>query len=275
MVDSATQGADHETTMKRPFATVLAGNSLLLREGLARILGNTTDFRIVASVASVQDLAAGTLPQRQSILLIVDSGDNPITTAEEIQLFKEQHPASRVVAVFADHYRLADIMTAFQKGANACFARIVTHDAFIKGLELVMLGETILPRELLSMFHSTGGKDVNPVIINRPKIDFSEPRQVASEYVPRLSPRETRILRCIVEGATNKAIARTMNIAEATVKVHLRAIFRKIRVDNRTQAASVSSSCRATRGCSPSSANSCAAQVSMNCLSSGMSSAAI
>jgi two-component system nitrate/nitrite response regulator NarL len=220
--------------MKRPFATVLAAQSPLLREGLARILG-TAGFRIVASVASVHDLAPGTLPQRQSILLIIDSADSLIATAEQIQLFKEQHPASRV-AVFADHYRLADIMTAFEKGANACFARIVTHAAFIKGLELVMLGETILPTELLSMFHGTAGENANPVIINQPEIEFREQTQVAGKYVRRLSPRETRILRCIVEGATNRAIARTMNIAETTVKVHLRAIFRKLRVDNRTQA---------------------------------------
>src|SRR5207237_6965922 len=54
---------------------------------------------------------------------------------------------------------------------------------------------------------------------------------------PQLSPRETSILRCLVEGDSNKCIARKINIAEATVKVHIKAILRKIRVQNRTQAA--------------------------------------
>ena len=54
---------------------------------------------------------------------------------------------------------------------------------------------------------------------------------------PRLSPREKIILRCLIEGNSNKCIARKIEIAEATVKVHVKAILRKIRVQNRTQAA--------------------------------------
>ena len=54
---------------------------------------------------------------------------------------------------------------------------------------------------------------------------------------PLLSPREKSILRCLIEGDSNKCIARKIDIAEATVKVHVKAILRKIRVQNRTQAA--------------------------------------
>ena len=54
---------------------------------------------------------------------------------------------------------------------------------------------------------------------------------------PRLSARQIAILRCLVEGASNKIIARKLKIADATVKVHVKAILRKIRVQNRTQAA--------------------------------------
>jgi two-component system nitrate/nitrite response regulator NarL len=55
--------------------------------------------------------------------------------------------------------------------------------------------------------------------------------------VPQLSTREKTILRFLIEGDSNKGIARKMDIAEATVKVHVKAILRKIRVQNRTQAA--------------------------------------
>jgi DNA-binding CsgD family transcriptional regulator len=54
---------------------------------------------------------------------------------------------------------------------------------------------------------------------------------------PRLSAREQCILRDLIEGYSNKMIARRNDIAEATVKVHVKAILRKIRVNNRTQAA--------------------------------------
>ena len=62
---------------------------------------------------------------------------------------------------------------------------------------------------------------------------FALPRQ----SVMHLSPRETSILRCLARGASNKLIGREIKISEATVKVHVKAILRKIGATNRTQAA--------------------------------------
>ncbi len=52
-----------------------------------------------------------------------------------------------------------------------------------------------------------------------------------------LSVRENEILQCVAEGCTNKVIARQLHITEATVKAHVKALFRKMKVTNRTQAA--------------------------------------
>jgi two-component system nitrate/nitrite response regulator NarL len=60
---------------------------------------------------------------------------------------------------------------------------------------------------------------------------------VPSRRLPRLSERETQILDGLVKGHANKVIARTYDITEATVKVHMKSILRKIQVANRTQAA--------------------------------------
>jgi two-component system nitrate/nitrite response regulator NarL len=59
----------------------------------------------------------------------------------------------------------------------------------------------------------------------------------AAETANRLSPREAQILRHLMQGASNKLIARELGLAEATIKVHLKAILRKAKVANRTQAA--------------------------------------
>ena len=56
-------------------------------------------------------------------------------------------------------------------------------------------------------------------------------------YAPRLSARQQAILGCLIQGDSNKTIARKMAITEGTVKVHVKTILRKIRVHNRTQAA--------------------------------------
>ena len=59
----------------------------------------------------------------------------------------------------------------------------------------------------------------------------------AGQGVPSLSRRETLILRMLMQGASNKIIARNLVITESTVKVHMKAILRKLRLQNRTQAA--------------------------------------
>jgi DNA-binding NarL/FixJ family response regulator len=141
------------------------------------------------------------------------------------------------VAVLGDRERPADIVAAFQSGANVYFDSRERWDAFIKALELVMLGETILPLELLFYVRCPEGEETSTKIgLHQPE-PAAKRSQLAEREWPQLSVRENGILRCIVEGASNKVIARTIDITEATVKVHVKAILRKVRVRNRTQAA--------------------------------------
>jgi two-component system nitrate/nitrite response regulator NarL len=84
------------------------------------------------------------------MLLVIGVADDPDDTAKQIALFKEKYGSGRV-AVLADHYQLSEVVSAFRAGANAYFTKVTTCNAFIKSLELVMLGETIVPSEILSL----------------------------------------------------------------------------------------------------------------------------
>jgi two-component system nitrate/nitrite response regulator NarL len=220
---------------RRSIATVLVGPSALLREGLSRILG-PTGFRIVASVSHIHEVVWASLSSHQSILLIIDTGDDPDDDTAQIRLFKEQKPSGRV-AVLTDRYRRSDMVSAFQAGANVYHAKFANCDAFTKALELVMLGETILPRELLSFVGDRKDDQESPPTLPERVTAGDALPPIRSDDMPRLSIREKCILRCIVDGDSNKLIARKIGIAEATVKVHVKAILRKIRIHNRTQAA--------------------------------------
>jgi two-component system nitrate/nitrite response regulator NarL len=216
----------------------------LFREGLARIL-SAADFRIAAATSRVDDLAPGSLQQDQSILLIIDVGTDQVATIKDIRVFKGQYPTARV-ALVANHDQLSDgnIVAAFRAGADAYFLK-PSCDTFIKSLELVILGETILPLEVLSyILHHYAEVQPYPQTTAPMATNGGEPghagvasAEADNKYAPRLSAREKCILRCLIEGDSNKAIARKNDIAEATVKVHVKAILRKIRVSNRTQAA--------------------------------------
>src|SRR5215469_5516220 len=147
--EEGTSNTGWSSVMHRRYtATLLVGASALLREGLTRILTHTS-FRIVASVSRVHDITWASLPTSQPILLIIDARDGPDETVAQIRLFKEQRPSGRV-AVVASHGRPADMLSAFQAGANLYHVKLANFAAFTKALELVMLGETVLSPELLS-----------------------------------------------------------------------------------------------------------------------------
>ena len=216
--------------MRQIYETVLVVPNVLLREGLARIL-TTRPFRMLHSAASMDDAFLRRLSQRRSMLLVIGVSD-PDATAMQIALFKEKQPSGRV-AVLADHYNLDAVLSAFRAGANAYFVKVTTCSAFIKSLELVMLGETIVPTEILPFIlaHKDDAIDLE-VGADAEVLPIAQPSGFRA-----LSIQEKRILRYLVDGSSNKVIARKIDIAEATVKVHIKAILRKIRVHNRTQAA--------------------------------------
>ena len=221
---------------RRPFPTVLIGPSSLILEGITRILA-PTPFRVIASASSFDNLSLDLLPTDERILLIIDAGDNSVASIDQIKLFKGRYPTGRI-AVLADHYQANDVMSAYRAGANACLFKVATFDVLIKSLELVMLGETIVLPAILSVI-ATDDHAPEPSVHGD-----ASPRETADELikgesalVPNLSAREKCILRCLLEGDANKVVARKVDIAEATVKVHVKAILRKIRVQNRTQAA--------------------------------------
>ncbi|UVC12879.1 LuxR C-terminal-related transcriptional regulator [Mesorhizobium onobrychidis] len=220
---------------RQSFVTVLVGPSELLREGLSRIL-DAAKFRVLFSAACVHDLLQKPLAQHRSILLIIDVGGTD-ADAEFAQIaeFKAIYPTSHVVAL-ADHCRSTDIVSAFRAGADGYLTKVAAYDTFIKALELVMLGQTVLPAETSTAIQEIR-YDLKPDAVADELTKVVVNVEHEDEELSILSNRENCILRRLIEGESNKAIAREINIAEATVKVHVKAILRKIRVRNRTQAA--------------------------------------
>ena len=71
---------------------------------------------------------------------------------------------------------------------------------------------------------------------NSYRLDDHELMLTTDRIAPQLSPRENLILGCLVEGDSNKSIAKKLDSAEATIKAHVKNIRRKLRVHSRTQA---------------------------------------
>ena len=215
--------------------TAIVGPNPLLRECLSRFLQGSR-FGVIGQTSCLDELSTGTLPQDRTALVIIDTCDQPGEACEQLERFGRDHPLARSV-VLANHCASGDIVRVLNAGATGYFATIATRDDFIKSLELVMGGQTILPSEGLSsvLAHEAAGARDLPA--QPDSLPIEAPAPVGVVDMPRFSPRELYILRCLTEGSSNKVIAREYDIAEGTVKVHVKAILRKIKVKNRTQAA--------------------------------------
>ncbi|HEU4660843.1 MAG TPA: response regulator transcription factor [Pseudolabrys sp.] len=249
------------TFSRSPFGTVLVGCNALIREGLARIL-SSADFPILASVPTFSDLPNSWLTHERSILLIVDVSDDFAAVIAKAAAFKRACPAARL-AILARRMEVGEVVTAFQVGADAYFVEITKSEAFIKSMELVMLGQTVLSAGLLprvleqiepldselrlnrqinwrlqdAAATETAHGAINDVVKVASGKEVTTEPELAGSNGAQLSPRQKSILYHLIKGDSNKTIARKMRLAEATVKVHVKTILRKIQVRNRTQAA--------------------------------------
>lgn len=219
--------ASHDLTPA--IAVALICDSLLLRSGLQHILRN--------SPFAIANVAPVTGPKRlqycvlDTALLLIEASRNTSRVLEVVKQVREQSPDIRVVAL-ADQFDLNFIMSGYEAGVNGFCSTASRPEILIRSLEVVMLGENLLPSEVLrSIMDAAPQKQQQP-----PQGNTAEPI-LPDLKAHKLSAREAQILGCLREGAPNKIIARQFDVTEATVKVHVKAILRKIGAINRTQAA--------------------------------------
>src|SRR3954469_23453484 len=191
--------------------TVLIEPNRLFREGLKHML-NGTRFEVGAEFNTVElALEAGAAPD------LVISGQ-AVTDEADLRALRQAFPTARIV-VLADGLSVDMLRAAMGGGADGFLSKTVSPEALIQSLQLVTLGEKVFPTNLAAML-----------------LDLSSTPSPLNS-IRGLSPREQEILQALVTGASNKMIAIKLGIMEATVKVHLKTLLRKIDVNNRTQAA--------------------------------------
>ena len=195
----------------------MLGKSEIGRESLRRILIDQ-GFVVDAAESSCDDFS-----ELMCDMIIVDAHDLEDGFQSCLKLH-ERYPNCRIVLMM-DQYRIEDVARAFTSGAvDGYLVKAISCAPLAGALRLIAMGEKVLPSEVAeSLTHSI------------PQILWSG-QEMGISGLP-LSNREVEILRCLLDGDPNKVISRRLGIADATVKVHIKAILRKLRVQNRTQAA--------------------------------------
>jgi two-component system, NarL family, nitrate/nitrite response regulator NarL len=211
-------------------ATVLVSRSSTFGAGLRLMLSGTRFAVLEKTFKSVAALPS--FLEAVPVLAVVDASGSSEALPEMVGQLKTQCPYARV-AVLADHFEPRDVLSAHRAGATGFFQTTVRCDVLAMSLPLLMLGETIFPSDMaLAAMQALS-------LAPRHEIKGSPVRagSLISGSIHELSHRELEILRCLTEGAQNKTIAQKFAVAEATVKVHVKAILKKLGAANRTQAA--------------------------------------
>jgi two-component system nitrate/nitrite response regulator NarL len=194
--------------------------SRLFREGLRRIFSGSL-FAAVHEACSVHD-ALPSIESLQPSLVLVNFPDSGEPLTEGIGQIRAAAPSTRIV-VLTETIRADRFAEALSAGVDGYLLKNMSADALRQSLRLVLLGEKVFPTDLARLLTS----------------DWMTARNGAAQmgHVNGLSHREMQILGYLLNGAQNKQIARDLEICEGTVKIHLKAILKKIGVQNRTQAA--------------------------------------
>lgn len=205
---------------------VLIDESRLFREGLRRIFEGSP-FCIAYEAASFDDIEkrAAELEPLSPELLVVDSRHCGQTLLDQLYRLRQLLPQPRLV-MLTDHMKLNRLAIALSAGVDGYLLKDLSGDALLQSLQLVLLGEKVFPTDLANLL-------VNNRIISAG--DIAPHGHIAGTF--ELSPREEQILHCLANGYPNKVIANALDITESTVKGHLKALLKKINVQNRTQAA--------------------------------------
>jgi len=206
----------------------------LLREGL-RLLLSGTCFHPHGCAIELDDLTE--VPCDRTILFIVGAKQ-----AEICGKIRKQYPLALIVAM-ANESNPRSLATALENGANAALFSSLSPSALVSTLRVLTDGKLVLidARLWSREIQPKAGERLSPLLQDRtsPPLQNDAPWETADGLLAlkQLSSREIAILKRIVQGESNKHIARFFGISEPTVKAHVKAILRKIGATNRTQAA--------------------------------------
>jgi two-component system nitrate/nitrite response regulator NarL len=198
---------------------VVIETNRLFREGLRQIF-SASSFDIVHESGSVED-AIPLVESLQPALVLVGLPDSDDVTTRVGQI-RAAAPRTRIV-ILADSIRINGLTDAMTSDIDGYLLTNVSADVLHQSLRLVLLGEKVFPTELANLLTNEGLA--------------SRSDRGSTRHLNGLSDRELQILGHLRKGALNKEIANDLKISDGTVKVHLKAILKKIHVQNRTQAA--------------------------------------
>ena len=195
----------------------------LFRSGVRALLARQPDFEVAGEAA---DGLEGIRRARETTpdVVLLDLNMPGMTGREAVGTLIAQRPDACVLMLTVSE-DADDLLECLRSGARGYLLKNIDAEFFVDAIRRAAAGEAVVSPELTGKL--VAGVQAGP----RPA------GEAVAEDKDRLRPREREILMLLAAGASNKAIARELDLAESTVKIHVQSILRKLNLSSRVQAA--------------------------------------
>jgi len=219
-------------TASAPWRILVVDDHTLFRRGLIALLAGDARFEVVAEAGDAGE-AQRRAAQVQPDLILLDNHLPGVNGVDALPGLRAAAQQARVLMLTVSEDE-QDLAAALRGGACGYLLKTVDSDVLASAIVRTMAGDSIVSPEMTSKLVSAFQALPGLAAAATPRDGAVAP---APDTLDSLSPREREILRHIARGASNKEIARALDIAETTVKIHVQHILRKLGLTSRVQAA--------------------------------------
>ena len=221
-----------------PITLLVVDDHTLFRRGLIALLGQDDGLKVVGEAADAAQ-ALRLAPTLQPDVILLDNHLPGVHGIDAVKDLRRLVPTARVLILTVSE-DAQDLAQALRNGAQGYLLKTIDGDLLAEAIRRAMRGEPVVSVELMGKLVAAfqAQDSLAPLLAAGADAgDQAGAAPSAPSALPALSPREEEVLREIARGASNKEIARTLDIAETTVKIHVQHILRKLNLSSRVQAA--------------------------------------
>ena len=209
-----------------PQTILIVDDHPLFRKGVIQLIQAVPEFRFVGEAPSgTEGIALARALQPDMILLDLNMKD--MNGVEVLKAIKDDGPDSRVIMLTVSD-QAEDLIAALQAGADGYLLKDMEPEDLMQQLGEAARGKITISARLTQLLVAS----------------LREKSRPASLVEAGLTEQENRILEHLVDGKSNKLIAKDMGIAEGTVKVHIKHLLKKLNLRSRVEAAVWADRCR-------------------------------
>lgn len=205
---------------------LLIDDHTLFRSGIRLLLQRQPDFEVVDEAADGLEGIKLAKRHRPDVILL-DLNMPGLSGLETLQLLAQDLPETAVVMLTVSE-EADELKAALRDGARGYLVKNIEADTLVAGVRRAAAGEPVISESMTAKLvaHFRAPEKAAPAAL-----------AAASVSADRLTPREREIVRGLARGESNKEIARALDVAESTVKIHVQNILKKLNLTSRVQVA--------------------------------------